>query len=89
MKEWLSKLCVHKPKEYILYFVICHSYNCQTTLQSAAIVHFSEKIKEKVFRVIEAINEESATNSIMNLCHTLHVIGFSKTLFSIVLEIFK
>ena len=42
-------------------------------------MHFSEKL----FSVIEAINETSATNSVMNLSHTLFVIADAKGLCSI------
>ena len=52
---------------------------------------FFEKIEEQLFWVIEAINEASAINSVMNISHTLYVIADAKdfSLFSIVLEIFK
>ena len=53
--------------------------NIQTTLHSAAVVHFSEKL----FWVIEAINEASASDSFMNLSHKLFAIDDAKALCSI------
>ena len=44
---------------------------------------FFREIEEKMFWVIEAINEASATNSIMNPSHTLFVIADAKALCSI------
>ena len=44
---------------------------------------FFRKIEENLSWVIEAINEASATNSIMNLSHTLFVIADAKALCSI------
>ena len=44
---------------------------------------FFRKIEEKLFWVIEAVNEASVTNSIMNLSYTLYVIGDGKALCSI------
>ena len=44
---------------------------------------FFRKIEEKLFWVIEAINEASATTSIMNLSHILFVIADAKALCSI------
>ena len=44
---------------------------------------FFRKIEEKLFWIIEAINEASVTNSFMNLSYTLHVIANGKALFSI------
>ena len=44
---------------------------------------FLRKIEEKLFRVIEAINEASATNSIINLSHILYVPSDAKALCSI------
>ena len=44
---------------------------------------FFREIEEKLFWVIEAINEANATNSIMNLSHTLHFIADAKALCSI------
>ena len=41
------------------------------------------KIEENLFWVIKDINEASATNSIMNLSHTLYVIVDAKALCSI------
>ena len=42
--------------------------------QCTAFVFFRE-IEDKLFWVIEAINEASATNSIVNLSHALYVIA--------------
>ena len=44
---------------------------------------FFREIEERLFSVIEAINEASATNSIMNLSCTLYVIADSNKLHSI------
>ena len=44
---------------------------------------FFRRIKEKLFWVIEAINKASATNSLMNLSHTLCVIAEAKAFCSI------
>ena len=44
---------------------------------------FFREIEEKYFWVTEAKNEASATNSIMNLNHTLYVIADAKLLCSI------
>ena len=44
---------------------------------------FFREIEEKLFWVIEAINEASETNSIMNLSYTLYVIADAKALCSI------
>ena len=44
---------------------------------------FFRKIEEKKLWVIKAINEARATNSIMNLSHTLFVIADAKALCSI------
>ena len=44
---------------------------------------FFRKIEEKLFWVIEAINEASVNNSIMNLSHTLPVIADAKALSTI------
>ena len=41
---------------------------------------FFRKIKEKLFLVIGAINEASATNSVMNLSHILFAIADAKVL---------
>ena len=43
---------------------------------------FFKKIEEKLFWVIEAINEASATNSIINVSHALFVIADAKALCS-------
>ena len=44
---------------------------------------FFREIEEKLFWAIEAINEASETNSIMNLSYTLYVIADAKALCSI------
>ena len=44
---------------------------------------FFREIKEKLFWVIETINEASAINCIMNLSHTLYVISDTKAYCSI------
>ena len=44
---------------------------------------FFRGIKEKLFWVIETINKASATNSLMNLSHTLCVIAEAKAFCSI------
>ena len=46
-------------------------------------LYFFREIEEKLFWVIEAINEASAINFIMKLSHTLYVIFDAKTLYSI------
>ena len=52
-----------------------HNYSSRCTSWE-----FFRKIKENLFWVIEAINEASATDSIMNVSHTLYVITDSKAL---------
>ena len=84
MKEWFSKLRIY-------YLVICqnilHSYLSVLKLQNYSSqcnsCAFFRKIEENLSWVIEAINEASATNSIMNLSHTLFVIGDAKARCSI------
>ena len=49
MKEFFFKPCVHTLNEYILYIVICWSWNYKTTIDSAAVVHFSGKLKKNCF----------------------------------------
>ena len=44
---------------------------------------FFKKVEERLFWVIEAINEASATNSIINVTHALFVIADAKELCSI------
>ena len=44
---------------------------------------FFRKIEEKLFRVIETVNEANAINSIMNLIHRMYVIADAKALCSI------
>ena len=44
---------------------------------------FFRKTEEKLFWVIKAINQASATNSIMNFSHTLYAVADAKALCSI------
>ena len=62
------------------YFLDLKLQNYSSECSSCA---FFRKIKEKLFWVIEAINKARATNSIMNLSHTLYVITDAKTYCSI------
>ena len=82
MKEVFSKLCVHTLKKYVIpnYLSVLKLQNYSSQCSSCA---FLRKIEQKLFWIIEATNEASATNSIMNLSHTLHVIAHAKSLCSI------
>ena len=62
------------------YFLGLKLQNYSSECSSCA---FFRKIKEKLFWVIEAINKARATNSIMNLIHTLYVITDAKAYCSI------
>ena len=77
-------MCPYAKTNIYIYIYIIPSYlsvlKLQNSLHSVAVVRFSKKIKEKLFWVIEALNEASATNSIMNLNHTLFVIADAKAL---------
>ena len=52
------------------------------SLQCSSCAFFRE-IEEKLFWVIKAINEASATNPVMNFSHILYVVPHAKALFSI------
>ena len=70
-------------KEYILYLLICLFETKKLLFTNQQFCSFSEKLKKKVFWVIEAINEASAINYIANLSHTLHFTADTKALCSI------
>ena len=62
------------------YLVVLEQQNYSSQCSSCV---FFRKIEEKLFWVIEAINETSTTNAIMNLSHTLYVNADAKALCSI------
>ena len=57
--------------------------NLQNYSSQCSSCAFFREIEEKLFWVIEAINEGNATNSIINLSHTLYVIADVKALCSV------
>ena len=71
MKEFFFKTVCRYPK----WIYIIHSYLSVLKLQNyywqCSSCAFFRKIEEKLFCVIEPINEISATTSLMNICHTL------------------
>ena len=75
-------LCPYLKREYIIpsYLSVLKLQNFYSQCSSQA---FFRIIEEKLFWIMEAINETSATNSIMNLIHTVYVIAGAKVLFSI------
>ena len=75
-------VCPYPKRIYIIpgYLVVLEQQNYSSQCSSCA---FFRKIEEKLFWVIEAINEASATNSIMILSHTLYVSADAKALCSI------
>ena len=54
------------------YFSVLKLQNCSSQCSACA---FFREIEGKLFWVIEAIKEASATNSIMNLSHAFYVIA--------------
>ena len=75
-------MCRYPKRMYITlsYLSVLKLQNYSSECSSCA---FFRKIEEKLFWVIETINKASATNSIMNLSHTMHVIADAKALCSI------
>ena len=71
------------PKKNIYYelFVSLKATKLLFTVQQLCI--FQKKNEEKLFWVIEAINEAIVTNSIMNFSYTLYVITDGKALCSV------
>ena len=62
------------------YLSVLKLQNCSSQCSSC---EFLRKIEEKLFWVIKAINEASATNFIINLSHILYVTSDAKALCSI------
>ena len=75
-------VCPCPKRIYIIpsYLVVLEQQNYSSQCSSCV---FFRKIEEKLFWVIEAINETSTTNAIMNLSHTLYVNADAKALCSI------
>ena len=75
-------MCPYLKRIYIIlsYLLVLKLQNYSSQCSSRA---FFRKIEEKLFWVIEAINEANSTNSIMNLSHTSYVIADAKALCSI------
>ena len=75
-------VCPYSKRIYIIpsYLVVLEQQNYSSQCSNCV---FFRKIEEKLFWVIEAINEASATNSIMILNHTLYVNADAKALCSI------
>ena len=75
-------MCPYPKRIYIVprYLSVLKLQNYSSQCGSCAVFR---KIEEELFWVIEAINEASATNSIMNLSHTLFVSVDAKALCSI------
>ena len=75
-------VCPYPKRIYIIpsYLSVLKLLNYSSQCSSCA---FFRKIEEKLFWVIEAINEASATNFIMNLSHTVYVIADAKALRSV------
>ena len=77
MTEWFPKPCVLTLKECITfsYLPVLKLKNYSSKCSS----HVFFRIKEvKLFSVIEAINEATATNSVMNYSHTFYFIAGAK-----------
>ena len=75
-------LCPYLKRKYIIpsYLSVLKLQNFYSQCSSQA---FFRIIEEKLFWIMEVINETSATNSIMNLIHTVYVITGAKVLCSI------
>ena len=75
-------MCPYPRRIYIVpsYLSVLKLQNYSSQCNSFA---FFKEIEETLFLVLEAINEASATNSIMNLSHKLYVIADAKALCSI------
>ena len=84
MKERMTfkTVCPYAERIYIIpsYLSVLKLQSYSSQCISCA---FFRKIEEKLFWTIEAINEASATNSLMNFSHLLLVIADAKALCSI------
>ena len=80
--DFLNCVSIRKKNIYITpsYLSVLKLQNYSSQCSSSA---FFRKMEEEFFRIIEAINEASTTNSIMNLSHILFVIADAKGLCSI------
>ena len=80
--DFLNCVSIRKKNIYIIpsYLSVLKLQNYSSQCSSSA---FFRKREEEFFRVIEAINDASTTNSIMNLSHILIVIADAKALCSI------
>ena len=77
-----QNVCLFPKRIYIIpsYFSVLNLQNYSSQCSRCA---FFRKIKEKLFWVIEAINEATAHNSILNLSHILYAIADAKALCSV------
>ena len=75
-------MCPYPKRMYVIssYLSVLKLQNYSSRCSSCG---FFREIEKKLFWVFEAINEASATNSIMNLSHTLYVIADAKAICSI------
>ena len=71
------------PKNNIIIPSSVSVFKLQNYSSQCSNCAFLRKIKEKLFWVIEAINETSATNFIVNFSHTLYAVADAKALCSI------
>ena len=71
------------PKNNIIIPSSVSVFKLQNYSSQCSNCGFFRKIEEKLFWVIKAINEASATNSFMNFSHTLYAVADAKALCSI------